>query len=300
MERIFFFLAFVLVIGVGLYFYQTGALQKNISSFTSFVSPASSTRSIFGTGGLFGPTSPKAPPVVGGGSSSGSPNEQPVNPSDLPPGFAASQVSPYYHQFRVSGSPGPFGTISISDSLQNNETVDVTGWQIRTNRGGEFIPQAVNVYSPFGTAMPSDIRMGSADTLTIYPNSSPTNLRINKCIGYLNDTNQWSPALPSYCPSINTSEIQSFTGACQNYILSLGGCSTANLGDPRIPRNDFSCQDYISSHFSYRSCFDAHVGDSDFLSHQIWVWAGSNPLDQFHDRVMLIDAKGLLVDYYVY
>jgi len=319
MERLFFFIAFVLVVGVGFYFFQTGLIQKNISSFTSFLSTSSTTHSIFGGDGGSGSSTlpgslPKSsapgygagPSGAGnlgpssGGTGGGTGNAPQVNSSDLPPGFTANQVSLHYHQFRISGSPGQNGVIQISNSLGAKEFVDVTGWSIRTNRGGEFIPQAVNLYNPFGTAVQSDIKLGQSDTLTIYANSAPTNLRLNKCVGYLNDTNQWNPQLPLSCPSIDRSEIQSFTGACQNYILSVGGCQTANLGDPRIPQNDFSCRDYIASHFSYRSCYDAHVADADFLSHQVWVWAGSNPLDPFHDRVMLLDAQGNLVDYFTY
>jgi hypothetical protein len=123
---------------------------------------------------------------------------------------------------------------------------------------------------------------------------------LNECVGYIAHVADFVPALPLSCPYIDRSQIENFTGACQNYILSIGGCQQPNMASPQIPRTDYACQDYLENNFTYKSCFEAHDGDANFLSNQVWVWTGSNVVDQYHDNVELLDRNGLLVDIYKY
>jgi len=289
----------VIALGVGLYIYNSGVIGKGIgflntqiprqATTTTFIAPQPSTRPSYVSGGTVITRTPA--PSIG--------------PTDVPAGFTTSQLSPYFHQVRFGGiSAGniySYGQISLYAYPATGATsIDVTGWHIKSNRGGEYIPQAVDVYDPTGNAPAGDIRLASGDMLNLYSTSAPVNLRINKCIGYLPNRTQFNPQLPQSCPYIDNSKIQSFSGACQNYIMSLGGCQSPDLSSPYVPWNDYACQDYLNSHFNYRSCFDEHRTDSDFLSHEIRVWMGSSPVDQFHDQVLLLDANGLLVDLYKY
>jgi len=110
----------------------------------------------------------------------------------------------------------------------------------------------------------------------------------------------FNPPLPVSCPYVDRSAIQNFTGSCQNYLYSLGSCQVPDPSNPSIPHTDYACQDYIENNFNYKSCFQAHVSDPNFLSNQVWVWTGSNVVNQYHDKVELFDRNGLLVDYYSY
>lgn len=232
-----------------------------------------------------------------------------INPADVPQGFTASQLSPYFHQVRFGGiSPGSFysygygyGQISLyAYPAASTSSIDVTGWQIKSNRGGEYIPQAVDVYDPLGLSPATDIRLKSGDVVNLYSTSAPVNLRLNECIGYLPNKSQFNPQLPLNCPYLDRSQFQSFSGACQNYITSLSSCQSPNLASPYVPQNDYACVAYLENHFNYHSCFDEHNADSNFLSNEVRVWTGSSPVDPFHDRVLLLDRNGLLVDIYNY
>ena len=134
----------------------------------------------------------------------------------------------------------------------------------------------------------------------LYSPKEPFNLRLNECIGYIGTENRLVPPLPQNCPDPNRSALASFTGACQNYIYTIGECTVPDLNNPQIPENDYACRDYIADNFNYRACFDAHEGDANFLSNQWWVWMGASPVDQYHDKVDLFDRNGLLVDTYSY
>ncbi len=333
----------VFVVGVVVYFVSSGVLMGGLKSFNALF-PAPSSTGYFGTGAASDTSSGASSsgvwgsfwsflgpgsgfrgglPTIGGPSSGtyisqapftggssgfwgGSSGTSTINPADIPPGFTAAQLSPYFHQVRFGGiSAGTsyyYGTITLYDnSYDATGTVDITGWQIKSRNSGEYIPQAIDVYDPSGLTPPSDILMNPGDTVYLYSSSAPFNLRLNECIGYVAHIADFQPALPMNCPSVtDQSEIASFTGACQNYILSLGGCQQPNMASPQIPRTDYACQDYLQSHFTYKSCFQDHVHDPNFLSNQVWVWTGANVVDQYHDTIELLDRNGKLVDLYSY
>ncbi len=245
------------------------------------------------------------PAPSGSGASSGVTTT--INPSEIPAGFTASELSPYFGKITFGGvsaaSPYSYGTIILAAyGLSASDTVDVTGWQIKTNRGGEYIPQAIDLYDPSGLAAPGDIFLGQGQYVYLYSSSGPFNLRLNECIGYIGNSNKFTPALPMDCPYIDQSAISKmgFTGECENYIFSLGSCEVPDLNNAPIPQNDYACRDYIESNFNYKACFSAHENDADFLSNQWWVWTGSSPLDEYHDMVDLFDKNGLLVNQYSY
>jgi len=252
------------------------------------------------------PTLAPAPPTPSNvaTSSSAAPT---INPSEIPPGFTLAELSPYFKKITFDGvSAGNsyyYGTISLSTyGLAASDTVDITGWQIKTDRGGEYLPRAIDLYDPSGLTSPSDIILGQNQSVNIYSSSGPFNLRLNECIGYVGNSNKFTPPLPENCPYIDQSAISKmgFTGACENYIYSLGSCQTPDLNSFQVPQNDYACRDYLENNFNYKSCFNAHASDPNFLSNQWWIWMGSSPLDQYHDTVDLLDKNGLLVDQYTY
>lgn len=230
-----------------------------------------------------------------------------LNPAEIPAGFTLAELSPYFKKIAFGGvsaaSSYSYGTISLGTyGLAASDTVDITGWEIKTNRGGEYIPQAIDLYDPSGLALPSDIVVGQNQSVDLYSSQGSFNVRLNECIGYIGNSNKFTPPFPSNCPYVDQQAISKmgFTGACENYIYSLGSCQTPNMNSMLIPRTDYACQDYLENNFNYKACFNAHVSDPNFLSNQWWVWMGSSPLDQYHDTVDLFDKKGLLVDQYSY
>jgi hypothetical protein len=306
-----FIIIIIIGLGFGLYLYSSGVLINGVKGFNNLVG-ASSTFSLFhfesstvvrGPTAPIGPSSP--PPTTISPPPSGSTPTNVVNPADIPAGFTAAQLSPYFQEVRLAsvsaGTSYYYGTITLSDySYNSTGTIDITGWQIKSKHSGEYIPQAIDVYDPSGLTAASDILMKEGDMVYLYSSSAPFNLRLNECIGYIANVADFKPALPLECPQVDQSAIQNFTGACQEYIDSLGGCQQPDMANPQIPRTDYACQDYLENNFNYKSCFEAHDGDANFLSNQVWVWTGGNVVDQYHDTVELLDRNGLLVDIYTY
>ncbi|MGC9610792.1 MAG: hypothetical protein ABSE68_01025 [Minisyncoccia bacterium] len=227
-----------------------------------------------------------------------------------PSGFAVDDLSPYYGQIKISSvSRGGFGSynyfiLSISYSL--SKPINITGWHLESNTGYVLIPTAVPDYSPGGVAPSADIILGKSQKVTFYSNASPlvTNLRINKCLGYLNNTYKFNPALPNNCPQMySRPEISSFTGACQSLIISLSNCSSPKPDDLNKLSyyTDIACKEFINSRFNYNGCYNNHRSDADFFKDEWIVWLGGLlNFDPIHDKLNLFDSRGLLVDQNIY
>lgn len=331
-EKIWFIIVVIIALGIGLYLYSSGVVVTGVHDLSSLFSVPSGTPLFGGANAsssasssswswwnLFAPEGhpPVAPsigpsqstggggaPSSGGGFGNGG-GTATINPADIPAGYTAAQLSPYFHDVTFGGISAAtlysYGTITLNDDDYNTTgTIDITGWQIRSNDGDEFVPQAVNLYDPTGLAPASDINMKQGDTVFLYSSSAPFNLRLNECIGYAAHVANFNPPLPLTCPYINQSQLQNFSGACQNYLDTLGACQAPNFSSPQIPQNDYACMNYLENNYTYRSCFNQHSEDPNFLSNQVWVWTGSSPVNPYHDTVRLLDKNGLLVDIYIY
>jgi hypothetical protein len=331
MGKVVFIIIIIVALGIGLYLYSSGAFANGVkgvsalfpaSSSVGSSSAGSSSSSLSSfwndlgfSGSSHAPIGPSSPPAApaqettisapssgAGGSNAIAPA---INPADIPAGYTAAQLSPYFHDVLFgsisAASFYSYGTITLNDDDYNSTgTIDITGWQIQSNDGDEYVPQAVNLYDPTGLAPESDINVKTGDTVFLYSSSAPFNLRLNECIGYAAHVANFVPALPLTCPYINQSQLQQFSGACQNYLDTIGQCQMPALSGPQVPTNDYACMNYLENNFTYRTCFDQHSEDANFLSNQVWVWTGSSPVNQYHDTVRLLDKNGLLVDIYIY
>ena len=231
-------------------------------------------------------------------------------PEPTPPaGFKVAQLSPYYGEIKIGNvSPGSYNGVaqfSLNASYGGLKApIDVTGWRLSSNSGQVIIPQAIADYTPGGSGFPGDITLGSGETLNVYSSASPIvqNLRLNACTGYLNNTYTFVPALPQSCAAAyDRSAIATFSGSCQNYILSIWGCSVPTANRINSFSNEPACQSFLNTKFGYSACYYANRFQPNFFSN-IWdAWIGGPlNLDPSHDRLLLWDKQGLLVDEYIY
>lgn len=225
-----------------------------------------------------------------------------------PPGFTTAELSPYYGDIKIgSVYITTYGTSQISLSASYNmgsSTVDVTGWEIESNKGKEFmLPQAVADFTPLGFGGNADVTLSSGGRLDIYNGASPINrnLEINRCMGYLNNTYKFTPPLQcSYLNMYDRSDISSFSGKCQNYIMSLGSCHVPTPNDLNSFVGEPACRSFLQR-FSYTGCYDLARNSPNFFTGNWTAWIpGPWSFDQSHDRVLLLDKSGLLVDEYIY
>ncbi|MFA5870696.1 MAG: hypothetical protein WC842_02315 [Candidatus Paceibacterota bacterium] len=238
--------------------------------------------------------------------------KEPEKPKvEAPLGYVESQLSPFYKQVRITGVNPPdfFGDVTSeltisSDNLKS--PVMITGWNIRANLGGSVeIPRAVSDFSPYGGNTEGDIILAPGEYVRMYSwkSANGKNFRLNKCMGFLNQQISFSPSLPNDCPSIaQDKRIITFTGACQDFLRSLPSCRLPSENDLNryTGTNDIECR-RIADQYTFGNCYDTNRFKSDFYSKEWRVWMnGGMRFDPKHDRLILFDKQGLVVDEYVY
>ena len=200
---------------------------------------------------------------------------------------------------RQPNSFNPFLEVVLSSSLNRGETIDITGWTVKSNKGSFRIPQAQEVYS-FGGAI-GDINLRYGDRLYFYSGFGPKgNFRLNKCLGYVEESSPFTPSLPKNCPVISRSEIAGFSGACQDYVRSLRTCEQP-VANPPVPLDDSACHNFLNN-LNYVGCVEKHKNDSDFLQNEWRAWLGGqiNIFDPLHDKIQLFNGAGKVIDEYIY
>jgi hypothetical protein len=235
-------------------------------------------------------------------------------PKIIPPlGFEIGNLSPNYRKVRLTSvnvprNPYERGQFTLKAEHNLSSGINVSGWKIRTNGGGEvFIPKAIADYNPLYYLPPEgDIVLYPGDYLNVYSWSNRffggRNFRLNKCIGFLKSIYNFDPKLPGNCPTPDQSEIITFSGRCQTFIRSLNSCDmpTANELNSFSGPSDLTCRAYLER-LNYRYCYEANRNKADFFSHEWRAWLNvSLPFDREHDRLLLFDKDGGLVDEYVY
>lgn len=231
-----------------------------------------------------------------------------LRPENIPQGFSLDTISPYFRLIRI-GTVRPKtdtaqGSIELRSSYGINAPLAVSGWSLSSNKRDRLtVPRGVENYDPFGYAAEADITLASGELMRIYSGKNPLgrNFRVNRCMAYIESVLTFTPRLNAWCPdTVRKEDISHLAGKCQDYIYSLRSCTLPDLNVPGVI-NDRVCQDYLRT-LDYRGCYDRHKNDSDFFGREWMAWTGDRFLDMDprHDRILLYDKDGFLVDEYVY
>lgn len=193
----------------------------------------------------------------------------------------------------------------FSSAGSQERPIDITGWIISSRRSQETIPRAYNI--PEIDAQEQDIFLPPGGELIILSGalSYTRNFRENACVGYFNQTHAFRPALSNSCIDDNPerSDLLSrgFNGACIDIIQSLPSCRTPP-GPFQAGVIGSGCIDYMNENFSYVGCVKNFRDQKDFLKNtwRVSLKRSQKLFDSRHDRVILRDSQGLLVDEFEY
>ncbi len=225
---------------------------------------------------------------------------------DIPAGFTAAHLSPYFGKVEITSlrrptSAGTGGGFTLQADFTLNELLDITNWRIKSNKSELTIKGGSSDIPPVNLKR---IILRPRTSAVFYTdiNSFVKNVELNKCTGYLNNTYNFSPKLPTNCPRPERSDFITFSGECQSFIQSLSSCeqpTSAELNRFTRP-SDISCHEFLES-LNYGNCVREHSADPDFYSYGWRIWMSEKlPFDPRHDRLLLFDENGLIVDEYIY
>lgn len=228
---------------------------------------------------------------------------------------ALEKRSPYYNKIRMSRISGVYSNdpskeyISLSTNLLKTQTVNITGWYLKSEVTGYYavIGKATLLPFPF-TKADNDIVLQQKDRVYLVKGFSPIGIsfRTNKCTGYFEEKQTFTPRLPLQCPRPSAEELPQFSTTyerekeCFDLIQSIPRCTTKGNEFLRdLPDTvTRSCKTYISTQINYNSCVAEHFDDTDFPGNEYRVYLNKfGPLWREENEIInLHDQNGLIVD----
>ena len=193
-------------------------------------------------------------------------------------------------------------TLRVSDGATT--TVPITGWRLSSENSGVqvAIPKSTKLFFADSQNAEEDIVLTPKDTVYIVTGRSPngSGMKVNKCSGYLEQFQDFTPYLWSSCPAPRTEDLSSIpkrtvNDACFDYIEYMPSCRIQT--DP-LPANwSYECTNFITTKINYPTCVSVHKNDSDFYTHEWRVYLKrSEPLwKSRRESIVLTDLNGKVV-----
>jgi len=192
--------------------------------------------------------------------------------------------------------------IEIKASSGNKNLISLDNWVLKNSSGRSAIINKasklpltgmVNVETPFF------LNPGEKAIITSGRSPIGVSFQVNKCSGYLEQFQYFSPPLPADCPS-PASDIyinnQSLGQTCGSYISTLPRCE---IYTAEVPSGlSAECVSYIRNTINYNSCVELHKNEFDFFKPEWRIYLGRNIelWENENDLIRLYDHTGSLVD----
>lgn len=199
----------------------------------------------------------------------------------------------------------------IRANPNNKERVKLTGVTVTSAATGATGNIGKGVYLPFvGIVNASeDIYLDPADTAYIITGRSPLGIsfKINRCIGYIAQFQNFSPSLPYDCPRPIDEPLpqppNQLNDRCLDYIASLPVCRAfPNPPTDLNTRLSRECQEHIRNEIGYNKCIGFHKNQPGFYRKEWRVYLGrSSPLWKNRREVIrLLDENNKFIQSYTY
>jgi len=195
--------------------------------------------------------------------------------------------------------------IILENTDDDEKTINISGWKIKTKKGDITIPQAIKkLKAPFSTSDYSDINLIYEGEVIISFGPSPkgVNFQINQCAGYLSQNSTFYPSLSEKCSEPEESEYSHLKSTCREYIKDLDRCEMPDYSGNLEISLDSQCTGYLNSTFTYQHCYDEHYQEVGFFKDEwrIFLNKSIDGLDNSIDTITLEDKSGQVVDQYQY
>ncbi|MCH7529658.1 hypothetical protein IIB50_00875 [Patescibacteria group bacterium] len=199
--------------------------------------------------------------------------------------------------------------ITLRASRNNSENIRISDWYIEsliTKRrvrigGASSLPRsgAVNRETP--------IFLPPSEKVIITTGKSPTGIsfRTNKCTGYFEQFQDFTPRLDRSCPYpedelIDFSSIPATDDACFDFVEDLSRCEAVLETLPLTMSPQ--CNQFITKNLNYNGCVANHRNDADFFEDEwrIFLKRENELWRERRETLHLLDENGKIVDTYSY
>jgi hypothetical protein len=199
--------------------------------------------------------------------------------------------------------------ITIKVSQRAKENISLTGWKVASEAiGNSFsIPKGTYLYFSDTKNFEENIVLAPGDTVHLITGKSPIlySFKTNKCSGYLEEFQDFTPYLESNCPLPKNEDISgipdvSVNRDCLEYVYSYPSCKTKL--DYLPEKGSTECRNFFKEKVNYPACVTLHKPDKDFYKPEWHVYLKrSAPIwESNRESIVLYDNLGKVVDRYGY
>ncbi|MEW5907869.1 MAG: hypothetical protein AB1643_01665 [Patescibacteria group bacterium] len=191
--------------------------------------------------------------------------------------------------------------LTIQASYNNPEPINIKQWSLgKSATEHYYIGSAMEFFKMPPENSRQDIFLKPGDRAIITTGKSPVSrgFKLNKCIGYLEQMQDFIPMIPLNCPHpINDEYLPaSLDDLCIDYINSNFKICTQYLSYLSSLSN--SCKQYINERINYKGCSQWHRNDNDFYKPgwRLFLNQTSEIWPNINGTVILYDENNKIVD----
>jgi hypothetical protein len=194
--------------------------------------------------------------------------------------------------------------VVIKVSSKNKTNLTATGWSIQNASNGITAPlgEASAIPSLGDVNVEQTIVLAPDSTMYVVTGRSPkgVSFRTNKCTGYFNQFQRFTPGLRQECPTpqnemARTPEKVSGNDLCITYVTDIKTCEYRTTS---LPGNiGSSCQDFILNTLNYSGCIRDHKADPDFYKNEwrVYLKRDQELYSNTHERIRLLDENKKII-----
>ncbi len=187
--------------------------------------------------------------------------------------------------------------------LYNSDgNINISNWTIESSFKKITFSEGVRLFRPDSRTIYENINLNSGDYLYLIGQSSPLNFNfyLNRCFGYLTYSYNFNSIFSKDCPRPTSAEISYFSSECQQFINNLNVCQIPSVNDINKFNNDPACQQFLNDYYNYSSCVNHYQSSPDFYKKEWYVFTNDQFTNPDHDKIILKDEDGNVVDVYEY
>lgn len=279
-----FILAFV-------WFFTGGSLRPSSKSGWFLSNP---TLNLIPTGGISGKTGQTS-------------SKQISSAKSIQNSSSQSSISPDFATLKTTGARETDPDqeyVEIAADRKNKNPIKITGWKLKGKIGLDVAlgKGASYIYSDIANQPQGDVYLNPGETAVVVTGKSPigTSFKLNKCAGYFEQFNVFTPDLNAQCPLLRNEKLPSnLNDICLDYIDRISSCQTI----VSIPYKysfglSSSCQDFITQNANYKTCLNNHKDDADFYlpEWRVYMERGEEMWKKSRETITLYDDKNNIID----
>lgn len=192
--------------------------------------------------------------------------------------------------------------IEIIARSTNKKPINITGWKIKgiTDLTAREVGQGTLVFAQGKVSDMADILLYPGDRALVLAGESPVgaSFKLNKCIGYLEQFQVFTPHLPQSCPNpaLDSGSKLYSDANCDLFLKSVMRCNVYVKEFPSQVTDN--CKKIVDEELNYNSCVAAYSATRDFSQKEWRVYlGGSDELgSEDGDVISIFDQKSALID----